>query len=135
MTEPMTAARFFRKAAQVEDLLDKDDPFTSLSLFKVEKMIVLSPAQYRHFSTHLWENMPFITANKSLMGIDTQGVSHCLLVTARSIGGGILVESQGFDYARYAADVPDKSALDLRGVIVDHYDLKLRQPRSQQKQR
>ena len=29
----------------------------------------------------------------------------------------------------------DKSALDLRDVPVDHYDLKLRQPRGRQEQR
>nr|WP_326186919.1 DUF6329 domain-containing protein [uncultured Oscillibacter sp.] len=102
----------------------------------VVKQIELSPAQYRHFSTHLLEDMPFITANKDLMSCDErQSVSHCLLVTTRNIRGGILVDCQGFDYARYAADVPDKSALDLGGVPVDRYDLKLRQSPAQQEQR
>lgn len=131
MNKSMTEARFFRKAAQVEDLLVEDNPVTSLSPFKVVKVIELSMAQYRHFSTHLWENMPFITANKDLMGADAQGVSQCLLVTTRNIGGGILVESQGFDYAHYAADAPSKSVLDLRNVPVDHYNLKLRKSLSE----
>lgn len=79
--------------------------------------------------------MPFIAANQGLAGRDPQGVTHCLLVTTRNIRGGVLINSEGYDYARYAADVRDKSALDLRDVPVDRYDLKLRQPRDRQAQR
>ena len=79
--------------------------------------------------------MPFLSANKALTDCDAQGVNHCLLVTTRNIRGGILVDCQGYDYARYAAEVLDKSALDLREVPIDHYDLKLRQPRERQEQR
>ena len=61
----------------------------------------------------------------------SKDVPLCLLVTTRNIRGGILVDCRGYNYARYAAEVLDKSALDLRDVLVDHYDLKLRQPRSQ----
>ena len=76
------------------------------------------------------EDMLFIAANRQLSRRDSDNVSHCLLVTTRNIRSGILVNSQGYNYARYAAEVPDKSVLDLRDVPVDHYDLKLRQPRS-----
>lgn len=75
--------------------------------------------------------MPFIKANKGLSSKGT-GVTLCLLVTTRNIRGGILVDCQDYNYARYTAEVLDKSALNLRDVPVDHYDLKLRQPRSQQ---
>jgi len=75
--------------------------------------------------------MPFLAVNKALTDCDAQGVNHCLLVTTRNIRGGILVDCQGYDYARYAVEVRDKSALDLRDVPVDHYDLKLRPPRGQ----
>ena len=75
------------------------------------------------------EDMPFIIENRNLMR-EVDGVYHCLLVCVKNHRGGILVESEGYNYARYAADVLDKSALDLRDVPVDHYDLKLRQPPS-----
>ena len=102
----------------------------------IVKQIELTQAQYQHFSTHLWLDMPFIVANKDLMGCDEENtVSHCLLVTSRERRDGILVDCQGFDYARYAAYIHDKSMLDLRDVPVDHYDLKLRQPRERQEQR
>ena len=44
----------------------------------------------------------------------------------------MLFRSQGFNYARYSCYVSSKQSLDLRGVPVEHYDLKLRQPRRQQ---
>lgn len=98
---------------------------------EVTKVIELTQAQYRHFSSHLLEDMPFIIANRELMGGGSDGVTRCLLVTTRNIRGGLLIDSQGHDYARYAAEVVDKSALDLRDVPVEHHDLKLRQPRSE----
>lgn len=119
---------FCFKADQLRDLQDntKDQPVR----VRVVRIIQLTQAQYRYFSSHLLEDMPFISANRKLTRRGRDNVPRCLLVTARNIRGGILVDCQGYNYARYTAEVPDKSVLDLRGVIVDHYDLKLRQPRS-----
>ena len=58
-------------------------------------------------------------------------MTRCLLVTTRGRRDGILVDCQGYNYARYSCYVPEKRSLDLRDVPVDHYDLKLRQPRRQ----
>ena len=91
----------------------------------------LTHGQYQHFLSHIWADMPFLEAHKHLTGCDSMGARHCLLVTARNIRGGILVDCQGYSYARYAAEVLDKSALDLRDVPVDHYGLKLQKPLSQ----
>ena len=95
---------------------------------EVVKIIHLTQEQYQHFSTHLLEDMPFIKANRGLTNLDRQGVNHCLLVTTRKNQDAVLVDSQGYDYPRYTAYVPDKSVLDLRDVVVDHYDLKLQKP-------
>lgn len=121
---------FYRKPRCLEDLLVEH--YRGPCHVQVEKIIQLSQEQYQHFLSHIWADMPFLSANKRLTDCDSHGVNHCILVTTRSIRGGILVDCQGYDYARYAADVLDKSALDLRDVPVDHYDLKLRQPRHQQ---
>ena len=98
---------------------------------QVEQIIQLTYEQYQHFLSHIWEDMPFFEAHRRSTDCDSKGVSRCLLVTARNIRGGVLVDCQGYSVARYAADLPDKSILDLRDVPIDHYDLKLRQPRSQ----
>ena len=125
MAESTVYTHFQFKASHLRDLQDikKDKPVR----VEVVKVIELTQKQYRHFSSHLLEDMPFIIANRKLMYCGSDGVTHCLLVTTRNIRGGILVDCQDYDYARYAADLPDKSALDLRGVPVDHYNLQLRQ--------
>lgn len=133
-TEPSTIHTYFcRKPRCLEDL--QAERCRGPVRVQVAKIIHLSYEQYQHFLGHIWEDMPFLSANKALTDCDAQGVNHCLLVTAQSVRGGILVDCQGYDYARYAAEVLDKSALDLRDVPVDHYDLKLRQPRERQEQR
>lgn len=133
MAESLIHSHFCYKARCSDELADAkaDGPLR----VRVEKVIELTPQQYRHFTAHLLEDMPFIAANRELAGRDPQGATRCLLVTTRNIRGGMLINSEGYRFARYTADVPDKSALDLRDVPVDHYDLKLRQTRERQEQR
>ena len=133
LAESLIYAHFCYKACHAGQLTDtKADKQIRV---QVEKVIELTQQQYQHFSSHLLEDMPFIAANRELAGQDAQGVTRCLLVTTRNIRGGVLVNSEGHNYARYAAEVRDKLVLDLRDVLVDHYDLKLRQPRERQEQR
>lgn len=130
MSESTIYSHFCRKPRNVRDLRDvgADRPIC----VRVVKVIELTQEQYQHFCTHMLEDMPFIKANRTLTDRDANGVNHCLLVTARNTQGGILVDCQGYDYARYAAEVRDKSLLDLRDVSVDRCDIKQRQPRGQQ---
>lgn len=123
MAETMLHSHFCYKPCCVWDLEDSkaDGPVR----VQVEKVVELTRQQYQHFSTHLLEDMPFITANRELSGRDPQGVVHCLLVSARDRRDGILVDCQGFNYARYSAYVPDTAMLNLRDVPIDHYNLKL----------
>ncbi len=120
---------FFYKASHAQELME--DKTAQQIRVEVVKVIQLTAQQFHHFSTNLLRDMPFIAANKSLTGYD-KGVTRCLLVTTRRNRDGILVDCQGFNFARYSAYVPDKRGLDLRDVPVDHYDLKLWQPRGQQ---
>ncbi len=120
---------FFYKASHAQELME--DKTAQQIRVEVVKVIQLTAQQFRYFSANLLRDMPFIAANRSLTGYD-KGVTRCLLVTTRGNRDGILVDCQGHNYARYSAYVPDKRGLDLRDVPVDHYDLKLRQPRGQQ---
>lgn len=129
MAQSTIYSHFCFKSCRVQDLKDSraDGPVR----VQVAKIIQLTQEQYQYFCSHLLEDMPFIKANNRLKGSKDKDIPLCLLVTTRNIRGGILVDCRGYNYARYAAEVLDKSALDLRDVPVDHYDLKLRQPRSQ----
>ena len=119
---------FYFKASHAQELME-DKTMQPIQV-EVVKILQLTGQQFRDFSANLLRDMPFLIPNKNLTGYD-KGVTRCLLVTARNIRGGVLVDCQGYSFARYAADLPDKSILDLRDVPIDHYDLKLRQPRCQ----
>ena len=120
---------FFFKASHAQELME-DKTIQPIQV-EVVKILQLTAQQFRDFSANLLRDMHFLIPNKHLTGYD-KGVTRCLLVTTRRNRDGILVDCQGFNYARYTCYVPDKRSLDLRDVVVDHYDLKLRQSRSQQ---
>lgn len=50
------------------------------------------------------------------MDTDKHGVTRCLLITVRSRRDGILIDAQGYDYARHSAYIRDKSRLSLRDI-------------------
>ena len=119
---------FLFKASHAQELME-DKTIQPIQV-EVVNILQLSGQQFRHFSDNLLRDMPFLIPNKHLTGYD-KGVTRCLLVTTRGRRDGILVDCQGYNFARYSCYVPSKQSLDLRDVPVDHFDLKLRQPRSQ----
>ena len=76
----------------------------------VEKVIKLSGHEYDRFSRQLLSEQDFISDNQNNMGFD-DGVRHCLLVVSDERRDGILVDSSGYNYARYAAFVPNTDGL------------------------
>ncbi len=129
MLQSVIYGHFFYKVSHAQELME--DKTAQPTRVEVVKIIQLSAQQYRHFSANLLQDMPFIAANKDLTGWYKE-VTRCLLVTTRGNRDGILVDSQGYNYARYSAYVPDKRSLNLRDVPVDHYNLKLNKTLSPQ---
>ena len=124
------AASFYRKAASVRDLLDKA-PFPEKAQFKITKVIELPKEQYRRYRNELWRDVTFISRNESNMRFDEKSETFlCLFVTSRDEISGLLIEADGFDYARYAAFIPEKSALALDGIPVEHANEKCLRQRS-----
>ena len=109
-------ASFYRKAASVRDILEKA-PFPEKARFQITKVIELPKEQYRGYMNELLRDVSFISRNVSDMGFDGKTETFlCLFVTCRDVNTGLLVESEGFGYARYAAFIPEKSALSLDGI-------------------
>lgn len=77
----------------------------------VEKVIELSPADFDKFKRDLNVQHSFIEENMDLMRVDRDNIWHCLLVMGEGCDDGVLVESEGFGYARYTAHVPGAAAL------------------------
>ena len=119
---------FFFKASHAQELME-DKTMKPIQV-EVVKILQLTGQQFRDFSANLLRDMPFLIPNKNLTGYD-KGVTRCLLVATRSRRDGILVDCQGYNFARYSCYVPSKQSLDLRDVPVERYDLKPWQPRHQ----
>ena len=78
---------------------------------KIEKVVHISSEDYEAFFQRPMMEQNFISENIEQMHLGTDGAYHCILVMGQGHRDGILVESEGFAYARYAAYVPDARAL------------------------
>ena len=60
---------------------------------------------------HSLNDDPYIAENRDLMYIDSSDTAHCLLMVDSNSGDGILVESEGSNYARKSQFIPNAKAL------------------------
>lgn len=75
--------------------------------FVIEKTVTVPDEKLEEMLCHPLWNQRIIAANAGLMMTDGEGVRHCLLVMGEHRTDGLLIESEGSAYARYAAYVPD----------------------------
>lgn len=73
---------------------------------EIEKVIHLSDSAFAQFQQVLLDDYDFIHDNAELMRVE-DGITHCLLVVGETCEDGILVNSEGSDYARYSAYLPN----------------------------
>ncbi len=88
-------ANFIRKATSYE-LIPQDE-------FVIEKEVILSKKKFDRFISRPLDDYDFIIENIELMYCDSNEVYHCIYVTSQEHRFGILVESEGYGYARYTA--------------------------------
>ena len=115
-----SATIVFQRKPSTLDELRMYSSRTDSDQYKVEKIIELTPEGFEHFTESLISDYPFIADNKNHMWVK-DGVYHCLLITTAERKEGLLVESDGYDYARYCADVPNVSELIIGDVPVEKY--------------
>lgn len=77
----------------------------------VEKVITLYGRSFEELKSRTLYDNPYIAQYRDLMCIDNDDVAHCLLFVDYDSGDGILVESEGSDYARKSQFVPNARAL------------------------
>jgi hypothetical protein len=95
-----TKAIFTRKEP---DILAKD--------CVVDKVIRLSGAEFDRFSQNLLKSWDFLIENQIETIVDEQGRCHCLLIMGEGRRDGILVNTEGYNYARYSAFIPNAEDL------------------------
>ena len=69
----------------------------------VEKVVELSESEYARFYQSPLAEYDFISKHRGAMRQDADGTRHCLLVLGENQEDGILVDAEGYDYARYHA--------------------------------
>lgn len=79
--------------------------------FAVEKTVTVPARKLEEMLRHPMRRHEAIVENAGVMGVDGEGVYHCLLVTGEGRQDGLLVESEGSGCARYASYVPEATAL------------------------
>lgn len=72
----------------------------------IEKIVELRENEYKYFKTAPLRDMSIIAENTDLMYKDSDGVFHCLLVLGEGSSDGVLIESEGYNYARYTSFMP-----------------------------
>ena len=97
--------------------------------FRVEQIVILTDKQYRQFQeTGFMDDQIFLFDHQDKMWFDPGSLCwHCVLVKGETSKDGVLVESEGYSYARYAAFVPDCKRLRLQDVPV-HYEYPAKAP-------
>ena len=77
----------------------------------VEKVVTLYGRSFSELKDHPIRDNPYIAENRDLMYIDSDDVTHCLLLVDYDSGDGLLVESDGSNYARKSQFIPNARAL------------------------
>jgi len=72
----------------------------------IEKIVELPEAEYKYFKSAPIRDMSFIAENTDRMYRDENGVFHCLLVMGEGSSDGVLIEAEGYNYARYSSYMP-----------------------------
>lgn len=113
---PGVYAEFYRKAVDLRELKESRFPGERWKV-QVEQVVELPKGDFDVFAENLCEYHTFIETSAERVYFDEQrDCAHCLLVTTPEQKEGILVVSEGFSYARYAAYIPDCSVLDLADI-------------------
>lgn len=85
--------------------LNRKDSEIETEVCNVFEIVELDKDKFRYFKTHLLEDWSFIAERSENMGTES-GVRNCILVLGENCNDGILVCSEGANYARYSSIVP-----------------------------
>lgn len=87
------------------NLIRKESEFRTKSCV-VEKAIAVSHAEFDNLKRYPLRDNKLIAENVDLMYCDRDDNYHCLLIYDEEQGDGLMIESEGTLYARYAQYIP-----------------------------
>ncbi len=94
--------RFTYKSHYIEDFATE---------FKIIKKIKLEKKEFDLIVNNLLNDSEIIMANKKEMIVEKNKIFHCIFVYCNEFKDGLLICSQGYDYARYCAIYPKKAII------------------------
>ncbi len=86
-------------------LVRKESEFRTKSCV-LEKAIAVPHAEFENLKSHPLRDNDLIAENADMMYCDSGDIYHCLLVYDEEQGDGLMIESEGTAYARYAQYIP-----------------------------
>lgn len=101
----MGEALFKRKIKTVYELACRAGQETAAmrKRYRIVKTIELNSLSFREFSVNLLSPRDFIMESAPALMVEADGTWPCLLVKERGHRSGVLVHSEGKEYAAYAA--------------------------------
>lgn len=87
------------------NLLRKESEFRT-KVCVAEKAIAVSHVEFDDLKRHPLRDNRLIAENADIMCCDKDGNYHCILIYDQEQGDGLLIESEGMAYARYAQYIP-----------------------------
>lgn len=92
----------------------------------IEKAIPVSHRKFEAITKAPLRGEPLIAENKDIMYFDSKyNMYHCLLIYDKDFGDGIVVNSEGSDYARYAQYVPQAKVIYEQHKVTHLNELRL----------
>jgi hypothetical protein len=92
------------------NLLRKEAEFDT-RVCVVEKAEAVTHDKFKRLKRHPMQDNDLIAENTDLMFCDINNEYHCLLIYDEDQGDGLLIESEGAPYARYAQYIPNAKLL------------------------
>lgn len=93
-------AGWYDSVKQIRALFDREPGRVEAM---VAKEVIVTDAELKEFENNFFADSKIIKANQELMKVDENEVWHCLKITSKKADYSILVNSDGYDYARYTA--------------------------------
>ncbi|NBI17989.1 hypothetical protein D1841_09845 [Neglecta sp. X4] len=97
----------------VKVIPQRKEPEITAQPWVVEHTVELSPGEFRYLKEHLLWDHPCIAEHASELHMDKHGITNGMLVLCEGIDDGILMNSEGASYARYAAYLSGARTLSL----------------------
>lgn len=97
----------------VKVIPQRKEPEITAQPWEIERTVELPPGEFRYLKEHLLRDHPCIAEHASELHMDEHGITHGMLLLCEGIDDGILVNSEGMSYARYAAYLSGARTLSL----------------------